>query len=218
MLHSMEIAEGDSCELITILFSPSIFTSGKATSVYLEITAPVYNNQGFTTKIFSNSSSWENEILSCIKTAYSAYQENIFSKKLTICENLTHIWILILNHSLQKEINNVIFNPLQENRTQIMMQFIQEHYSEHLSINAITNSAGVSTRECSRCFQNIIHTPPVKYLIKYRISVSVSLLLTTNHSMTQIAIMVGFNSLVILQRYLMNACICLQQFIKNFIC
>lgn len=194
ILHSMKVAEGNSCELITILFSPSIFTGGKATSVYRQITSPIYNTSGLTTQIFSNASTWGNEIILSITTVYSAYHKDLFCKELIICENLSRIWRIILNDLVQKEFKNTLFNPLQESRTQRMMQFIHRHYSDQLSIKAIADSAGISTRECSRCFQNIIHIPPVKYLLKYRITVSVSLLLTTDFSITQISEMVGFNS------------------------
>ncbi|WP_304942959.1 AraC family transcriptional regulator [Vallitalea guaymasensis] len=194
ILHSMEVAEGEGCELITILFSPSIFTGGKGTSLYHQMTTLIFDNAELATYIFCNTSTWKNEIILAIKDIYSAFNKELFCKELIICENLSRIWRFILNDIMYKNLKSVPINPLQESRTQHMMQFIHDNYSEPLSIKEIADFANISTRECSRCFQNIIHTPPVKYLMKYRISVSLSLLLTTNYSMTQIAEMIGFNS------------------------
>mgnify|MGYP003585053193 CR=1 FL=1 len=194
ILHSMMMTEDECCELITILFSPSIFTGGKGTFLYRQMTAPIFDNAGLATYIFSNTSTWKNEIILSIKEVYSAFGKEFFCKELFICEHLSRIWRLILNDIMQKNVNGVLINPLQESRTQCMMKFIHDNYSEPLTIKEIADFAGVSMRECSRCFQNVIHIPPVKYLMKYRISTSLSLLLTTNSPITQIAEMVGFNS------------------------
>ena len=43
-------------------------------------------------------------------------------------------------------------------------------------------------------FQKILHTTPMTYITKYRISTALSLLQNTTLSITEIALSVGFNS------------------------
>ncbi len=191
ILHAMEVAEGENCELMTLVFSPAVISGGKATSLYREITSPIYENPGLAIIPLTKSVPWEREVLSLIQTACQADHDDLFGKQLLICEHLAHIWRLILSHSTQKSID---FNPMQSQRTQTMMKFIQDHYQNSLSVAEIASSAGISTRECSRCFKNTIHISPIEYLMQYRITVSASLLVSTNDPITRIATTVGFNS------------------------
>jgi transcriptional regulator GlxA family with amidase domain len=75
-----------------------------------------------------------------------------------------------------------------------MIAFIQEHFSEKLTLEEIATSAAISTRECLRCFKTSIRQSPMDYLIEYRIRTAKKLLETTDHSITDIALACGFNS------------------------
>lgn len=52
----------------------------------------------------------------------------------------------------------------------------------------------VSISEASRCFQSYLHTPPVSYLLNYRIEQAKSLLQNSMETVGQIGISCGFQS------------------------
>ena len=51
-----------------------------------------------------------------------------------------------------------------------MLAFIHENYERPIQLCEIARAANVSARECLRCFQRAIQTPPMQYLLKYRVA------------------------------------------------
>jgi len=192
VLHAMDIAEGDACHLITILFSPSIFTGGKDTAFYKKVTESIIGNENIQSHVFLRDNVMGSDFIQAIKEIYKVYSTNQMNMELMIGENLSKIWRYLISEI--NEVNRDPINKIQEVRTQTMMKFIHDHYNHPLSLKDIAASVSISTRECSRCFQNIIHTSAIKYLMSHRIAMSLNLLVENKYSITQIASKVGFNS------------------------
>lgn len=74
-----------------------------------------------------------------------------------------------------------------------MLTFIHAHYMEDIHLEDIAGAAHVSVGESCRCFQNIVRKSPNQYLMGYRISKAMELLIETNDSVTEISGKVGFN-------------------------
>ena len=84
--------------------------------------------------------------------------------------------------------------PVSQERIQIMLSYIHQHYNEKLTLEQIAEAAMVSKRECLRCFQTCIQKPPFAYLIDYRIQMAERLLTSSSLTVTQIALETGFNN------------------------
>ena len=78
------------------------------------------------------------------------------------------------------------------NRMAIFLQYIEAHYKETISLEALAQSANVSKSECLRCFKSTIQVTPYKYLIEYRLSKAADLLKNTDLPIETIASDVGF--------------------------
>lgn len=50
-----------------------------------------------------------------------------------------------------------------------MIQYIEEHYGDKVLLEDIASAAGVSGRECSRCFSRTVKMSPIDYLNRYRV-------------------------------------------------
>ena len=81
-----------------------------------------------------------------------------------------------------------------QDRILSMLSFIQENFSEKLTLEQIAASAAVSTRECLRCFRTSIKLSPMEYLMDYRIQSAKKLLESTDKNIADIALQCGFNS------------------------
>ncbi len=80
-------------------------------------------------------------------------------------------------------------------RIRKMLGFIHSHYASGLTLSEIAASAGIGERECLRCFQRSIRTPPMQYLLKYRIMQGAAMLLAEpEKSIAQVAADCGFDS------------------------
>jgi signal transduction histidine kinase/DNA-binding LacI/PurR family transcriptional regulator/CheY-like chemotaxis protein len=73
------------------------------------------------------------------------------------------------------------------------MVFIHEHFAEAISREAIANHIGISADYLTDCFRQELSITPVTYIRRYRIRQACELLRSTDQSITQIALSVGFS-------------------------
>ena len=53
-----------------------------------------------------------------------------------------------------------------EERMTIFLRYIEQHFSESISLNALAESTHVSKSECLRCFKSSLQTAPYQYLME----------------------------------------------------
>lgn len=99
------------------------------------------------------------------------------------------IWLLLMREAEALDAPP----PVSQERVQLMLTYIQQHFREKLTLEQIAAAAAVSERECLRCFRSCIQTTPFTYLTDYRIQVAERLLRTTSLSVTEIALETGFS-------------------------
>lgn len=75
-----------------------------------------------------------------------------------------------------------------------ILNYLDEHFTENISINKIANSLGCSNSYISHLFKNSMGITPMQYIIKRRIGLAQTLLISTDLSATQIATMVGYDN------------------------
>lgn len=187
IMHTM--TSDASCKLLTILFSPALFTGGK--NKLYEAMTQVFSDDTMMTYLLSQEIDWQKTILDTIRDILNIHHNHPPFEELIIGEKLSSIWRIFLSHSQGHTSQST---SLQEERCKLMMQYIHENYMHALTLEAIARPAGISTREATRVFKKIIGLAPIKYLMKYRITISLAYLKKSPLNMTQIAIKVGFNS------------------------
>ena len=79
-------------------------------------------------------------------------------------------------------------------RLQLMMQYIHKHFGEKISLEDIAEQAVVSTSTALYFFRRYLNDSPVHYLLKFRLQVCASLLVTTHKKVMVIAQNVGFEN------------------------
>ena len=80
-------------------------------------------------------------------------------------------------------------------RMKNMLQYIDEHYSDNITINEIAESVSLSVSECLRCFHRTIGTTPIQYLKSLRIKKAAELLTNTDLKIVDIGIICGFQDM-----------------------
>ena len=74
------------------------------------------------------------------------------------------------------------------------MEYIENNFSRKVMLEDIAAAAGISTRECTRCFSKLIGQSPVDYLNHYRIRQAAGMLIESDMSIGTIAETCGFVS------------------------
>ncbi len=79
-------------------------------------------------------------------------------------------------------------------RLKLMLDYIQDHFSERVNLEQIAGAAGISVRECTRCFKRCIETSPAAYLNQYRLRIACRMLRETAESVLAVSEACGFSS------------------------
>ena len=87
-----------------------------------------------------------------------------------------------------------INSPKLNEKMKLMVTYVQEHFSEKITIQKIAEAAFVSERECYRCFHAVMHMTPNEYVRQYRLQVAARLLSDGTDSITNIAQICGFGT------------------------
>jgi two-component system response regulator YesN len=72
------------------------------------------------------------------------------------------------------------------------MAYIHEHYGEPVSRADLAKHVAITERYLTRCFRQEMGITPMTYLNRYRVKRAKALLEQGNHSMTEVAMAVGF--------------------------
>lgn len=75
------------------------------------------------------------------------------------------------------------------------LTFIHDHYDEDITLEQIASYSHISIGYCGRLFKKILETSPYEYLIDFRIKKSLDLLASNQYTISEVARLVGFNSL-----------------------
>ena len=109
---------------------------------------------------------------------------------------MCRIWRALLKRLDWKTPDDLASTPRQGQLIALseMVEFIQEHYRESICVDDIAKAAGVSRRECFRCFKELRGESPTVFLTQYRLSIAATQLATTGLPISAIAESCGFES------------------------
>lgn len=187
VLHAMAAADPDVETVWDSHMLHPVLLGGHYKSVFdSKYLSPVLKNKRCDLIVFRPDSGARQTLLALLAEAAEVQDQpdsefrtrNIFSD----------IWLLLMKEAEKQNAPP----PVSQERIQLMLTYIQQHFREKLTLEQIAAAAAVSERECLRCFRSCIQTTPFSYLTDYRIQVAERLLRTTDRSVTEIALETGF--------------------------
>lgn len=87
-----------------------------------------------------------------------------------------------------------LLQPEENMLGQRVKDYIDKHYMEDLTLTGISKVVGANQYYLSHIFKKFMKYSPIQYLMRRRIGEAQSLLLNSSHSITDIAIKVGYNN------------------------
>lgn len=139
------------------------------------------------------------EIKACVMNIFLKYFGTEPFRGVEIVSNLMRIFALVADeYIVQEEAAQNVKSDYQRDQITLMMkicQYIREHCTENLTLEATAAMAGFSKYHFSRKFKEIVGISFYKYLNHCRISKAEKLMEKPSNSITDVAIMSGFNSI-----------------------
>lgn len=193
-MHFGYSADQTDCHYICIVFKTSLIASNP--ELYTKYIAPVTESYTINGMLITGETPTERTLLSLLNDIYHFYCEKKDCYELYAINSLTALWISLYeltktHHTTFSYDSRSISDIITQKQ---MVQFIQEHFSEKISLTDIASSGNISRTKCCQLFQKYLNLTPNDYLTQYRLEQSMKLLRTTSMSATEIALSCGFNS------------------------
>lgn len=187
-LHFGYSEEKKECEFLCILFHPILLCSSR--TVEQKYVSPLLFNEHIPFCHLKGNNGWEKAILSSVQEIYDIRDDDI--SELKIQRAFLDIWIALCENviSIQKTqfSQNHHLSALKD-----MISFINQNYSEKLSLKAIATSGNVGKTGCCNIFKKYINKTPNEYLTELRLRKAVELLKNTDMTILEISYTVGFS-------------------------
>ncbi|WP_419880600.1 AraC family transcriptional regulator [Peribacillus sp. B-H-3] len=177
------------CSFIVVTIHPSLL--GESThrgKVYLE------EKFGLDTEdyiLLTPQSPWKNEVLISLNQIYNVMNSSSFNP-LRLLSQAMSLCACVGDH-IQKAPGHLNDDQLWM-AVRKMTGFIHHQYEHKLSIDDIAASGSICRSRCCQLFSKFIGQSPNTYLNRYRIQKSSEMLLETNRSISEIAMVCGFQS------------------------
>lgn len=199
-LHFATQEAGKSFDFIAIVFSLDFISQTHDEVIYQKYIIPFLNHYiSFPACIFktSNDGMHENNIYNILYKIKLLYQKKTLYYELDIKTCIYQLWHELLTYakdSSEVTEKSVMKSSVKTNQIKEILSYLKTHYNDTLSLHDIAEYFHLSEGHLCRMFKDVTGKTLTDYLNYYRITMSTSLLLKTDMSITQIAISVGFNN------------------------
>lgn len=130
-----------------------------------------------------------------VRAIFHAIYEQISQKKISgvsVCHYLINSLLIILS-------NQIVYEQLpQKYKTDAYFQrckeFIDEHFTENISIEDMSKIAHMSVSGFAHHFKNVFGLSPIQYLIRLKIGLAQKFLITTDKNITEISMELGYDN------------------------
>lgn len=188
--------EGDeTCRLRTVVFHPRLVGGGVDSILWQKYLEPLLSDPCRPWVRFSNGQDWERAAVKAIRKAWQACVSEAEGFEFEVREKLSRLILLLAKHCPASEKKPSEKALRDGERIKIMLQYIQDHYGEELTLAKIAGSANISKNECLRCFRGMIGSTPVRYIKQVRVQKAAELLMTTDRKISDIGAECGFQEM-----------------------
>ena len=109
-------------------------------------------------------------------------------------EALSRFWLCMFEETAELRRTGVPSGNQDAERMKAMLLFLYAHYAEPVTLTDIADAAGISSRECTRCFRRSVGSSPIRFLVSFRAQSAAQKLATTDDPVSVIAGACGFTS------------------------
>lgn len=180
-----------STRMPNIVFSPALLAP-EGSLIYRKYIQPLLEGS-FSHCLLDPQIAWHADVLQLLRTIFSDHEKGDVNQLRTL-RLMLEMWEIIVSHVEISPSSCGSRRTEEQARLQIMLQFIQDHYREPISLQHIADSVYISKSSALQIFHRGIHQSPVAYLINYRLNCAAQQLSTTERTVAAIAADTGFSS------------------------
>ena len=195
ILHGIKQLSGDIPDpMPNIVFSGGVIAP-ETSEIYRKYIQPIAHCDELPFVVFNQKNSWHEEVNRLIKNVYYLMSEQGQCYEMAVQRYLSRILEYIFsNFDDLPKAENIRIQINTQIRIQKMLSYIQEHYTESVTLEDIAKAANISRSEAGRCFKTYMGCSPVEALIQHRLQIAHRLIKDTRLTFKEISCSCGFNS------------------------
>lgn len=190
--HEYQAVDDSPCEIIAFLFDMHFLSGMYNSPLERKYILPIRESSRQIHRVSPNTVDrlrMVEHVLRCVELE----NEEPFGYEFELRSHLCRFWVGLFQETAGLRTESRA-NSMDTLRIKKMLTYVHEHCNEKLTASDIAAVAGISVRECSRCFDRCIGVSPIQYLNSYRLHMAAEMLLSTKASILEISENCGFNS------------------------
>ncbi len=196
VLHSMYNDDSPHNSVFkSITFDGSVIAGDKDSIFYTKYLLPILSNNNLRDYTLRPNDNNYPRLLSLISNIWDAVYSETPDYEIIVRNELSNIFRILIHlpENIIYDHNDNNYNYVQENRVQLILNYIHSHYREKIMLEDLAQVASVSKTEAMRSFRSIIGQSPIKYLKNYKLQNAAYMIRNTNYSIGQICELCGFD-------------------------
>ena len=191
-LHSGHMYKNQDCTYLSITFHPRFLYGYENSILNTKYVNFITSNKMWSSVLLEKTVAWQQNVLKCMHNIYELSLAEPEDLELQIHMILLQIWQHLYQYFSAQPINM----PKQKQHLQRLrdiLLYIEEQYSQEISLDDIAKIANICKSECCRFFKKQMGMTIFDYILYLRIQNSLPLLKKAD-SITEVASTVGFAS------------------------
>lgn len=195
-LHSLTCISNKNMTWASFVFNMNMLKSSNTDGTLLKYIAPLLNHEHQLPIILKDNINCYPKIFDVIENIIYCYYEKDIAYELELKSLLFKFFSLLYKNDLierNQSKNNLTINTT--DKIKLVLNYINDHYSEDISINTLAELCEYSEYHFMRFFKKHIGLTCVQYINNLRLEKSSILLTSTNNAIMDISLEVGFDNL-----------------------
>lgn len=195
-IHRYGPTGSEPVRLIHVMLLPE-FLAGTGSNAFTKYVEPFLLDEGRHCLVFRQAVDWQQEILELFYQAFQVEAAEIKEPgyEMEVHELMSAMWRRIIKNMEAFPALSVSRSKLvSQVRIKQMLTYIDENYSEKITLDDIAGAACISKREALRCFKENMRKTPFAYLMEFRIGQAKNELVQGNRPIMDVALSCGFES------------------------
>ena len=195
-LHSLTSIPNENMTWASFVFNINMLKSSNTDGTLLKYIAPLLNHEHQLPIIIKDNIDCYSKIFDVIENIIYCYYGKDIAYELELKSLLFKFFSLLYKNNLIEKHqikNNLTINTT--DKIKLVLNYINDHYSEDISINTLADLCQYSEYHFMRFFKKHIGLTCIQYINNLRLEKSSILLTSTNNAIMDISLEVGFDNL-----------------------
>lgn len=174
-----------------IIIDPSLYRSSFPDACEIKYISPIASNL----ILFENKISKDGAVSQCINDIIEEYECKKVGYELAVKASVFRLLVILLRNHVKRVLTQKEYNSRLSNlkRFENVMKYIEDNYTEKITIKELSRIAGLSVFHFCHLFKNLTGKSAGEFINSFRIDKAEELLKSTGLNITEVALASGFN-------------------------